>query len=745
MKPKFPRRLSPALRIFPATCLFAMGALPILAQNTFEWTGGETGTGTNLFGSGGHSNWDPELIAGDIATGTANIFRIATRIEGGPEALIGGGSDLTLSASPRMGQLVFDDSESQFPDPLVIRANLSGTSARVIWFEQPDTTLISLDNSVTSVVKLGIGASGTDENAFGNFSLRLPASGTSTFHVANAAATLDLSGLFDNVTGRAGIHGGEIPQSLDHAKIRKTGEGTLDLRTADAQGNRVLGTIIEGGTVIVGRPTELGWNPAEVMPDHIVINGGTLRWVNTTASLGPGSSRGFMVGENIGAISVEGASLTIPAVITDVPGQAGVLAKKGTFILNLNGANTYSGGTLIEEGRIAFNSSGAFGSGPITLGENAGLGATASSTSVVNNIVFQGSAARFGMGTFINTLDGEIDLNGGVRTFSLSNSLIHNNTISNGGLTLQSDLNAQRLELNGSNSYEGATTVDRGRLVVNGEITSNVTVTRGVTDELGIGSLGGEGFVSGSVTISGELRPGPNTADSPGTLQITGALTLGETSEAIFEISDEFTADKVTELTSVNLDGKLTITLLGDYEPEIGATFDLIDSAAAPVLGSNFSFNLPALPAGRAWDTSSFASDGSISVVEGGANAYELWAASFDLSGDDALPASDPDSDGFTNAQEFAFGTDPATSTGSLVGIETSDSTVIVTYIERDSDVSYVVQSSATLTPPWNPAVDITYLSPVDQTGVPAGYTRKQFTSAVGTRDFFRVEAGEIE
>jgi hypothetical protein len=45
---------------------------------------------------------------------------------------------------------------------------------------------------------------------------------------------------------------------------------------------------------------------------------------------------------------------------------------------------------------------------------------------------------------------------------------------------------------------------------------------------------------------------------------------------------------------------------------------------------------------------------------------YHQWAAANHLEGDNALPGQDPERDGFTNLQEFAFGTDPNAATGPL-------------------------------------------------------------------------------
>jgi hypothetical protein len=308
---------------------------------------------------------------------------------------------------------------------------------------------------------------------------------------------------------------------------------------------------------------------------------------------------------------------------------------------------------------------------------------------------------------------------------------------------LQSDLNAQYLELNASNSYDDTTTVDRGRLIVNGDISSDVLVLRGVSDDAAIGALGGVGTVNGSAVISGQLRPGPNTTDVTGTLTINGDLILDSSSFAFFEIANATTHDRVNGLTSAGLDGTVTITLLSGYEPEIGASFDLMDSTSPASIGGSFSFDLPALPSGRVWDTSSFATTGVISVVAGSTDPYETWATSFGLVGPDAARSFDFDKDNFTNLQEFLFGGNPTSSTGSLTNVSSSASVLTVTFLELLAGGSYTIQSNNALAGTWIPAAGITMVNPVDQTGVPSGYIRRQFTTPIATRDFFRVEGVE--
>jgi hypothetical protein len=60
---------------------------------------------------------------------------------------------------------------------------------------------------------------------------------------------------------------------------------------------------------------------------------------------------------------------------------------------------------------------------------------------------------------------------------------------------------------------------------------------------------------------------------------------------------------------------------------------------------------------------SQVASDMSVTVY---ATAYDVWAASYGLTGSAALPDADPDGDGLSNMQEFLAGTDPTNSASAL-------------------------------------------------------------------------------
>jgi hypothetical protein len=154
-------------------------------------------------------------------------------------------------------------------------------------------------------------------------------------------------------------------------------------------------------------------------------------------------------------------------------------------------------------------------------------------------------------------------------------------------------------------------------------------------------------------------------------------------------------------------------------------------------------------PLGSPAGTVSLASTGATTqnvAVTGTVNPpgtpYDAWADSYGLDpATNGAPTADPDGDSFSNAQEFAFGTNPTQGNAALTQASVAGGNLTVTFIERDSGVTYAVQNTTNLAAgPWNPAA-VTPTTATDQTGVPTGYTRKQFSVPATGNGFYRVTA----
>jgi autotransporter-associated beta strand protein len=189
-------------------------------------------------------------------------------------------------------------------------------------------------------------------------------------------ATFDTNG--NNVTLATAITGA--------GPVIKAGAGTLTLTAANTYNE---GTQLNTGTIAVGSNTALGTGT-------VALNGGVLQSsggnptlanavsLNTDTTIS--GSNAFTLG---GAFTLNGfKSLTVTNTAqTTISGAIGesslsILIKQGSGELQLTGANTYTGGTLIGAGTVRINNltGSAFGTGAVTVASGAILAGEGSFT-----------------------------------------------------------------------------------------------------------------------------------------------------------------------------------------------------------------------------------------------------------------------------------------------------------------------------------------------------------------------------
>ena len=119
----------------------------------------------------------------------------------------------------------------------------------------------------------------------------------------------------------------------------------------------------------------------------------------------------------------------------------------------------------------------------------------------------------------------------------------------------------------------------------------------------------------------------------------------------------------------------------------------------------------------------------------------ESWGSGFGLSGSNAGANADPDGDGFSNAQEYAFGLNPNSASGNPAVLSQGTSEVKLTFLQKESGgITYAVKSASSLSGGFTNSV--TPQEAADQTGVPTGYKRYEATLPTSTgRGFLKVEA----
>ncbi|MCA3395024.1 MAG: autotransporter-associated beta strand repeat-containing protein [Roseomonas sp.] len=225
---------------------------------------------------------------------------------------------------------------------------------------------------------------------------------------------------------------------------------------------------------------------------------------------------------NSATILVEpGLTATISTRLTDGGANYGIV-KTGTGTLILSGDNTYTGGTLLQEGTLGVGHNNALGTGALTMEANTTLRAELTGLSLANNVTLNG-AATVDTQTYTLTLSGIIGgagaltkTGGGTLTLTGSNSYTGNTTVSAGTLQIAG---AGSL---GQGNYAGNIALSGGALLYSSSVNQTLS---GVIS--GGGSLTKDGADSTLILTGGNSYTG-NTTVSAGTLQIAGAGSLGQ-------------------------------------------------------------------------------------------------------------------------------------------------------------------------------------------------------------------------
>ena len=202
---------------------------------------------------------------------------------------------------------------------------------------------------------------------------------------------------------------------------------------------------------------------------------------------------------------------------------SGSLVKEGEGTLTLSGNNSYTGGTLVNEGTLAVGSSTALGTGTLSLAEDTTLQAAANWLTLANAIQLLGDAT-------VDTQSNTLTLSG-----SISGT---------GGLD---KIGSGTLILTGVSTYTGDTNVNEGVLRVDGSLVSAVSVNEGGT-LMGTGTIGGLEVGSGGIVAPGNLI-------AIGTLRVAGDVSFDEDSVFRVKANAAGQSDKIIATGAASIDG----------------------------------------------------------------------------------------------------------------------------------------------------------------------------------------------
>lgn len=194
------------------------------------------------------------------------------------------------------------------------------------------------------------------------------------------------------------------------------------------------------------------------------------------------------------------------------------------------------------------------------------------------------------------------------------------------------------LEMKGNNNYAGGTTVKQGTLLFTPVQRSDTAGgSGGVTIESGA-VLAGDGTVTGIVSVQsgGSLTPGA-VRNVGSELQLNGGLSLASGANVTFNLFGAAAHDRVVvgPAANLNVDAASVLKVVMNAAPSYLQNFDLLDwvnLTGDTNLEDNLDLTLADISGyGWSWDTSSFNSTGTITVVPEPSRALLLLGALISL------------------------------------------------------------------------------------------------------------------
>ncbi len=340
--------------------------------------------------------------------------------------------------------------------------------------------------------------------------------------------------------------------------IIKQDAGTLTLAGGGAN-TYSGGTTLNGGNIAVAKANALGTGP-------LTINAGSLNIAGFNQTVGTVSLFGGSISGTSGQLSGSSFQVQSGTISARLAGT-GALIKSSNGTVTLaggGGANTYSGGTILNGGTINAAKVNALGTGPLTL--NAGNLNIAGFNQTVGTVSLLGGSIS-GTSGLLNGLS--YQLQSGTISARLGGT---GALIKSGGGTVN---------LTSSNTYSGGTVINGGTLMVNnvlgsGTGTGRVSINNG-------GMLMGSGIISGAVT---NRAGGTISAGSGVGLFRTGAeFWLGGSTNR-WEISDAGSSAGVG-WDLLNITGALSISATSSNK----AFIDVVSLTLAGLPGAASSFN----------------------------------------------------------------------------------------------------------------------------------------------------------
>ncbi len=565
-------------------------AANIVASNI--WTGGAGGTGMDVATG---SNYSPTAATGAVYNAIFNGSDPVT-------------TDLTLASTiggaVATNGMVFGFAGNQV-NPVTITGATGATARVTSVLVASGAGAVTFQGAFPFTIG-GLGSSNSNHN-FSNESANPLVFDTGVNW--SPGGSTPLRGLLFNGAGVIIMRGNITSSTTSRVFLTKSGAGTLTLSGANTFSG---GTTINAGKIIASTSTAIGAG-AVVNQGILDLTAGAVTYTGLSNSLSGSGVNNVTLGTGTASTSLNGNYTGFTGTW-----NIGVGAAAGAGKVQMNGVdnpaatiNVLPNGTLYTNGAAVVHAAALVLNGGDT-GETLGQLRIEGSATWAGNITLAGPITGAG--------DGHIGANTGTGTIS------GNIGETGGSQELVKDGNGTII-LSGINTYTGPTSVNDGILLVNSPgsiaVGSAVTVASGAT-------LGGGGVIHGPVTVASGgilggslILNGPVVVDAGGTLDATSTLlpSVNATSTLTLNGYLDLSIDRTRSPSSSNLTISGTLNRGGIMRViNTGPALQLGDSftvtiSAAQLTGSFASTLFPALDYGLVWNTSQFASNGTITVV----------------------------------------------------------------------------------------------------------------------------------
>jgi autotransporter-associated beta strand protein len=372
--------------------------------------------------------------------------------------------------------------------------------------------------------------------------------GAGTYFLGKNQLTVGGNNLSTVVSGTINDGGGSGGTG---ASLIKVGAGTLTLSGVNTYSGT---TIVADGTLLLAGSGTLGASTAQLQ-----VTGGTLDLGGTTQTTGAMTIfDGQIINGTLNSTSYDLQNGLVSATLT-----GGAVTKDGVGTVTLTSANSYSGGTTINDGTLLLAGAGTLGAitgqlqvnggtldlggttqttGAMTMVDGQAINGTLNSTSynlqngLVSATLTGGAVTKDGVGTVtvtgVNSYSGGTTINDGVLIITNGGALSTGGIVMNGGTLTAS----QSFTLNNS-------------VIFNNAAVSALTAAAGQTLTLTglVAFFPGSVTTFGSPTDTGTIVFNPSaTAQSPTAAVVVGGGTLSAASNGLGNVL------AVTQSTTVN-------------------------------------------------------------------------------------------------------------------------------------------------------------------------------------------------